>query len=622
MQIELDRCISTAQRVLTDLGVFASTLAADACTSSRRAQAQAVLTHIATSGISRIEDSRVTEPLSTKLHEATELYFQKACMALLESHASTDPLSLRTIALQLKTTYTQLYERQVVTAAKLRTKRSTPQKQPFANDILVYAFEKSQTPSKREREVLASLTGMTLEQVRVWFQNRRSRQKKKAPELQGRPALELSDVLARVKNAKIAQASQQVKSEDVFEDNDPCYISTSTLTAIPHSRVSRTISSKASTTARSYPAPYVPQPLTAESHFASPTWRRTPAQSHVSRPTVTIDELNRAMARLTLRHRLQAPRTSTTSTCSTTSTTHSSISVAAPTLASTNATKKQVVRKDGEHARKVAGGRRAAPRGSAALPSCSPAAASLQHAQGLSETVPSCLSDAPVKAQARKKAGPARRKPSTKALSRQASGASVTSVSSSSTDSSRSTSYASDFSLASVSSDFSFSSVELSPSVSGYDHLHDQNAMLQHYDSTGFASSGNQHTPVPVYDLSDMRCDFGDLTSSAHDANILLSGTSITQLLHAQQQSSPSIQPPAPTQLPVDQQFLDVGIANMGSVLDLSLTGFSTIESLLSDGATVYPNLPQPDLFFGSSEGQQCHDFNWADLSLPMAGQA
>lgn len=611
MQVELDRCIETTRRALATLSAFSQLPS----TSHPNAHATVVLRAIASSGIPIIEDSRIPSALSIKLHELTETFFGKACMGLLETHAHRDVASLQSLALQLKTAYTTLYERKLVQAANARSKAGVPQKQPFANDILMYAFEQSPTPTRRERERLASLTGMTLEQVRVWFQNRRSRSKKKAPELQSRPPIALQELLERVVTSnQTAKASKQdsAQSCDCDDDNDSGYCSDQppfTTPAPLSAPLARDVVSLSTfqPTARSYPAVYVPTSQPTPTQFTRPSWRRTGSKPPTPSSTVTVDELCRSMSHLSLRQRRGPSRATTGSTCSVATT--DGTAPAPPSVAHNQPKKaKKAARKESEAVRKVAGGRRAASANSCA-PMPRPAVSTAPLTSSPSSLSPpppppppprpmASYPDAPVKG--RKKAGPPRRRPTGKALSCLPPGILLEPTRSCSSDSSRSTSCASDFSFTSRSSDDSFTSVESVEFMSGHASGRPQVAPEACFDINTQQPEPAWH--VPVYDFSTIFDQ--PTTTTAPGVSVLVDDPMTLQLLRDVQVQCSSDQRPelAVPSMPVetDQHLFDVGLADMDVLLDLSSTSYPTLEYLLNDGVAPQSPLPDPHSPYGS----------------------
>nr|QKF95488.1 homeodomain mating-type protein HD2-1 [Auricularia heimuer] len=508
--------------------------------------AHALLFEIANAGIPKMVDSRVPDALATSLHSLTLEYFQKTCMGLLHSHAHASLATMKRLALQLKSTYTSLYERKVEYAASIQPKPTVNKKQPFANQ--------SQTPTRRERERLATLTGMSTEQVRVWFQNRRSRNKKKAPELQHVPSLRLPDVLMRVAAAnKDAVAKESARTVDEeFDDNDSGYFSGSDMNSsvMPMIFQRNTVAlSTAIPTARSYPASYVPQPLTAQFDCDTPPWTRTPTSPTTQTSTVTIDELSRCMARLSLRNRRQASRTQCDSSGSVPT------SSKATDVALSTAPHK-APRKPSNPTRKVAGGRRAAIR---CVYSCAVERNLIGVIIGAS--------------QGSEEGWPPRRQPMGKTLSRQTSSSSVAS---SSSGSSRSTSYASDFSSASMESDYSFTSVESAQSC--HHHAYSQMGLHQS-QSNADSTCPLQETPfdltcstqlmpdqspgVATHDPSSVICDVSGFVAALPDA--------------------------APTLSHIDLHSFDVGMADMGAFVDFSSASFPTLDALLTGTGNIFP---------------------------------
>nr|QIM57105.1 homeodomain protein HD2 [Auricularia auricula-judae]QKI37338.1 homeodomain protein HD2 [Auricularia auricula-judae] len=591
MRNELNRTISISQAILSLCG------GPPPPCSFVNQQALVLLRTIASSGIPRIDDSRVAAALNSKLHALTEEYFRKACLSLQDLHADMDVASLRDHALKAKAAYTRLYEQQVLRAASMRRKPRATEKQPYANDILLYAFAQSQTPSRRERERLAGLTGMTIEQVRVWFQNRRSRLKKKAPEVQSRSPMPLSDLLQRVAAcSKAAIASNEANCEASFEeDYDSGYQTDAGRTDIlPRQRMVQL--SAPATTLRSFPAIYVPQQLTGSYDFDPPTWTRTSTRSTSGcTATVTVDELALSMSRLTLRHRRRMPASATTNAeLSDASFSSNNIPGAAVDSAMPKSSRK-AVRKEHVTGRRIAGGRRLnalAPQDLTCAVTASPQAPLMQYS-GVSSAIPSELP-----AKARKKPGPPRRKPVGKALSRQASNVSVSSTTSSSSDSSRSTSYASDFSFSSVSSDFSLSSLETTPASFAGDCIQSDQQQVCFGMDMMFVSSGQQPSAVqpaqlPVYDFSDPMCNPPVFATPMPDAAALFDDQMLQLLQQAQTQQFQQHSATSTPMSMLDQPAFDVGVANMDALLDLSSAPFPTLEALLSDNAGVCSGLSQ-----------------------------
>lgn len=623
MQVELDRCIATTQQILADLGGPLIDFGLP------DAQASAIISPIATSGIQRIEDSRVPCALSAKLHELAESYFRKACLALTETRSTADASTLRSIALQLKSTYTGIYERQVLAAASARRTPRTTEKQPYANDVLLYAFQRSQTPSRRERERLATLTGMTVEQVRVWFQNRRSRQKKKAPEAPCRPGLQLSELLERVAVSKKTAVESKQPQEDQYEDSyDSGYCSGSER---PHTHHTPSISAlqqnsaslfSPSPSARSYPAIYVPQPLTTQFDFDSPQCIRAPVHSPCRASTVTVDELARCMARLTLRQRRAYPSDSI-SVQPVSVTDHPMVSAPASVA---GASKKKPMRKDADTGRKLAGARRAS---SSPVP---PPASTVVPASVLPSSLPPSIAALAFEAESkpRKKSGPPRRK-APRILSRQMSGGSLSSTSTSSS-SSRSTSYGSDCSLSSSSSATSVSSADSLSTLHSSGCLQDAATGQQAFDPSNLLASYISPTnvldaQVPVYDLSTWTCDFTDMV----DVPALYDDTEMLQILHGaqslQEQASLSHPRAAPALLTsASHSSSSAGLTDMGAVLEFSGLPFPNIESVLShdlrddssftlQSQTVAPMaVPFP--------GAPQQGGIWRDIAVLISGQA
>ncbi|EJD51959.1 hypothetical protein AURDEDRAFT_111507 [Auricularia subglabra TFB-10046 SS5] len=627
MQTELRRCIETGQQLLADLG------GSQSASRALNAESFAVISAIANSGIPKIEDSRVPDSLNLKFHALTETYFQQACAAFRETHGHLDPLSLRTLAVQLKATWTSLYERQIINAANLRSKSSHTQKQPYANDVLLYAFEQSQNPTKREREQLAALTGLTREQVRVWFQNRRSRSKKKAPELQSRVTLQLSELLQRVAASSKAMSGATVTFDNIdneYEDDcdsrqlscayRPC-LSVSTHWQPAERPVQSKLSASASTL-RSYPVTYVPQPLSSQCLFDPPSWRQSsPAQNPTRLSTVTMDELTLSMSRLTLRHRRQSTRPSTHSTCSV----DDIPSGSTQTLPATQPSNKSA-RVRSENGRKVAGCRRAMTSTKPVAPPTSPVPFAPATPAGAGAGVMSTQTlEAPCKA--RKRSGPPRRKPAAKTLSRQPSDVSLASSSSSSSStSSRSTSYSSGFSLGSVASDCSFTSVESESSLSGHNlssSTLDANISLASCVGPPQALQPGQ---LPVYDLS-LPYDLLGPSSAAPDLAALFNDPAVQQLLHGaqveQQQQNPSLLTQPPLDVPIIDQSLDIGFADVNTYVDFApaSTAFPTLEALLADSTADQPHTAvrsQCDPLLVPPPAQQ-HDIPWYSLVFGQA---
>lgn len=574
MHAELSRCISVTQQILSELPISFINV-----TPRVDEPARDVIAAIVAMGIPRIEDSRVPDALNTKLHVIAESHSQKAVEALLHTHLHLDAASLRRAALNLKATYTSLYERKVLEVARMHRKSSAQlQKQPFANDILLYAFDRTPTPSKRERQMLASLTGMSLEQVRVWFQNRRSRVKKKAPELQSRPPLQLQEVLERVRAARtVIKRTSDTQEDNLDSDEDSGYCSDAASRRLLRRQPIHL--TRIDPTPRSYPAAYVPQPLTSHSHFDPPMWRRAVA-SHPSNPTstVTIDELTRSMARLSLRQRRP--------TCLASSMTVSADATSSQAMAAAQETtqNRRSRKPTPEARRKVAGGQRAA----SGTPSTT-------------EPSPQVCPCGPVP-KGRKKAGLPCRNPAGKVLSRQTSNTSVASTFSNSSSSSRSTSYASDSSFTSATSASSCTSVESTWATSD-DHQSQAHApVLQRYLDVADLTASYPHQlsfeqddRVPVFDLSSVTFEPSP-AGPAPGLDDMLREPGLLQLLEGIQ---PQQRIPSQPQLQLGSSDFscDVDFANLDAFVDLSSVGFPTLDALLSGHHFQQANLaPQPQV--------------------------
>ncbi|KZV99000.1 hypothetical protein EXIGLDRAFT_831776 [Exidia glandulosa HHB12029] len=556
-----------------------------------------MISAVAAAGISKLKHPRVSAALMTALHEATQSHFRKACSLLEGRHPHLDAPALEHLALTLRNTYAAMYERKVAEAASISRATALKEKQPFSTDILIYAFGQSQTPTRREREQLSALTGLSVEQVRVWFQNRRQRMKKRAPELQARAALQLDDVLARV------AAYRKAADEDFDDDNDSGYYSGSDRerSRTPLHPATQSPLTVSSIGPRSFPAPYTPHALSTEFHCDPPLFCRTAATSPPLHAHITSTaELTRQMSRLTLRHRRQTPRSSvgsSTSAVSVPTTVKSNVKNKKPVASAGNSglsngdvpARKKTTRKDAETGRKVTG-RRPASTVSAASPASSSSSASPPPA-------PVASSDAIDVSKPRKRLGPLRRKPAGKALARQASGSSVASTSSS--DSSRSTSYSSDFSLA---SDSSFTSVESVPTATSMDCFQPQQQPqfdpLAAFDFTQlFSSQPSDPLPQPVADFElppdllaglQMPMDTAALPPpESTDFLALLNDPTIQDLL----QSVQDMDVVAPQQMQQSLTFdntLDVGSVDTSAFLDLSASTLPTFDAMFGLDASSF----------------------------------
>ncbi|KZV98997.1 hypothetical protein EXIGLDRAFT_762995 [Exidia glandulosa HHB12029] len=266
-----------------------------------------------------VRDKRVPKDVHVRLRALTQEHFNAAYAALRDAPRAEGMQDVATVAKELREAYIALHKQRVqavAAAVQNRAKSSAPQKQPYANDILLYAFGQTHNATRREREQLALLTGLTHDQVRVWFQNRRSRLKKKGSQSTG-PTLTLNDVLERVRAYRASAAPSTSAESTPHAPND----ATSTVSVPPSDKgkgkgkaVSLGDASQSlpretrpltvpSTGPRSFPAPYVRQDVASTPTFFPdpPTFPRTAAtQPPEQGEPVRISRLTRATAEMSL----------------------------------------------------------------------------------------------------------------------------------------------------------------------------------------------------------------------------------------------------------------------------------------------------------------------------------